>query len=147
MSKAVAIPRMQIRRFDIFAEWNRLKARTRHKMKEAEARAYGLAVAKIVAARKFGGDQPEQARELKQRARQDDVSTPWWQHLGSSDEFEQKIMERMGTPFYREVFQPAIQKAWDAGQSYEDIRDTLRDQWNAQRTSGKKRARETVAEK
>jgi len=104
-------------------------------------------VAKIVAARKFGGDQPEQARELKQRARQDDVSTPWWQHLGSSDEFEQKIMERMGTPFYREVFQPAIQKAWDAGQSYEDIRDTLRDQWNAQRTSGKKRARETVAEK
>ncbi len=98
-------------------------------------------------ARKFGGDQPEQARELKQRARQDDVSTPWWQHLGSSDEFEQKIMERMGTPFYREVFQPAIQKAWDAGQSYEDIRDTLRDQWNAQRTSGKKRARETVAEK
>src|SRR5690242_3942458 len=132
MTKAVATPRMQIRRFDIFAEWNRLKAGTRKHMDEANARAYGLAVAKVVAARKFGGDQAEQTRELKQRARNEDTSTPWWEQLGSTDEFEQKIIERMGAPFYREVFQPMIQNAWDAGKSYEDIRDTFRNEWNAQ---------------
>ena len=86
MNKA-ATPQMQIRRFDIFAEWNRLKARARDHMNEADARAYGLAVAKVVAARKFGGDKPEQERELKQRARNEDTSTPWWEHLGSSEEY------------------------------------------------------------
>ena len=139
MPETERAPRLQIRRFDIFAEWNRLKARTRHKMKEADARAYGLAVAKVVAARKLHGAAPEQTRDLKRRARQDEVDEPWWEHLGSSKEFEQKIIERMGQEFYTEVFQPAIQQAWDAGQRYEDIRDTLRNAWNARRPPARKR--------
>src|SRR6476659_6314473 len=106
MTQTMTIARTQIRRFDIFAEWNRLKARTRHKMSEAEARAYGLAVAKVVAARKLHGAAPEQTRDLKRRARQDEVDEPWWEHLGSSEEFEQKIVGRMGQAFYREAFQP-----------------------------------------
>jgi hypothetical protein len=62
----------------------------------------------------------------------DDVSEQWWNHLGSDDEFEQEIIQRMGKTFYHDVFQPAVQRAWDAEQSYEDIRDTLRTEWNAQ---------------
>jgi hypothetical protein len=139
MPETERAPRLQIRRFDIFAEWNRLKARTRHKMKEADARAYGLAVAKVVAARKLHGAAPEQTRDLKRRARQDEVDEPWWEHLGSSEEFEKKIIERMGREFYAEVFQPAIQQAWDAEQRYEDIRDTLRNAWNARRPPARKR--------
>ena len=130
MTEKERTPRHTIRRFDIFAEWNRLKARTRHRMKEADARAYGLAVAKVVAARKLHGAAPEEQRELKRRARQEEVDEPWWEHLGSSEEFKQKLIERMGREFYTEVFQPAIQNAWDAGLRYEDIRDTLRNQWN-----------------
>ena len=141
MTQTMPIARTQIRRFDIFAEWNRLKARTRHKMSEAEARAYGLAVAKVVAARKLHGAAPEQTRDLKRRARQDEVDEPWWEHLGSSEEFEQKIVGRMGQAFYREAFQPPIQKAWEAGQSYEDIRDKLRNDWNEQRAAACKRTR------
>jgi hypothetical protein len=128
-------PQMQIRRFDIFAEWNRLKARTRLKMTEANARAYGLAVAKVVASRKLHGTEPEKAKELKRRAREDQTDEPWWEHLGSGEEFERKIIERMGRTFYRRVFQPAIRRAWDAGQRYEEIRDTLRETWNASRGS------------
>jgi hypothetical protein len=60
MTEKERAPQRQIRRFDIFAEWNRLKARTRHKMKDADAQAYGLAVAKVVAARKQHGAAPEQ---------------------------------------------------------------------------------------
>ena len=133
MTEKAATPRAQIRRFDIFAEWNRLKAHNQHHMSAANARAYGLAVAKVVASRKFHGTAPDQASDLKRRARDDDVSEPWWEHLGSSDEFEQKIIRRMGQPFYHDVFQPAVQRAWDAKKSYEDIRDTLRAEWNAQR--------------
>jgi hypothetical protein len=132
-------PRLQIRRFDIFAEWNRLKARTRHKMKEADARAYGLAVAKVVAARKLHGAAPEQTRELKRRARQEEMDEPWWEHLGSGEEFEQKIVERMGREFYADTFQPAVRHAWDDGQKYEDIRDTLRSEWNERRQTAPKR--------
>jgi hypothetical protein len=133
MTEKAAIPGAQIRRFDIFAEWNRLKARTKHCMSAADARAYGLAVAKVVAARKFHGTTPEQAKDLKHRARNDDVSEQWWEHLGSDEEFEQKIIKRMGQAFYRDAFQPAVQRAWDAEKSYEDIRDTLRAEWNARR--------------
>jgi hypothetical protein len=139
MSETERAPRLQIRRFDIFAEWNRLKARTRHKMKEADARAYGLAVAKVVAARKLHGAAPEQTRDLKRRARQDELDEPWWEHLGSSEEFEKKIIERMGRDFYADVFQPALQHAWDTGQRYEDIRDALRSEWKARRPSAPKR--------
>lgn len=135
MSEKELAPRLQIRRFDIFAEWNRLKARTKHRMGEANARSYGLAVAKVVASRSRYGTSPEQTRDLKRRARQEEVDEPWWEHLGSSAEFEQKIIGRMGQAFYAEVFQPAIQQAWDAGKRYEDIRDTLRNQWNERRAA------------
>ena len=133
MTETARAPRLEIRRFDIFAEWNRLKARTRLALDAPAARAYGLAVAKVVAARKLHGAAPDQTRELKRRAREDDTSEPWWEHLGSDAEFERKIVQRMGTSFYHEVFQPAVQQAWEAGQSYEDIRDALRADWNARR--------------
>jgi hypothetical protein len=140
VSKATAKKRTQIttkakiRRFDIFAEWNRLKARERHRLSESEAQAYGLAVAKIVAARKFYGYEPGQMTEWKRQARAEDLSEPWWQHLGSEEEFERKIIERMGKTFYSKVFQPAIRRAWKAGKQYEEIRDELRDPWNERHT-------------
>jgi hypothetical protein len=40
----------------------------------------------------------------------------------------------MGREFYRQVFQPAIRQAWDAGQTYEDVRDKLREPWNEERS-------------
>ncbi len=141
MTQTAPAPRAHIRRFDIFAEWNRLKALTRHNMSEGNARAYGLAVAKVVAARKFYGVQPEQVKEWKRQAKQDEVAEPWWEHLGSDAEFAQKIVQRMGASFYELVFQPAIQRAWEAGQKYEDIRDTLRETWNAERAGNKDRER------
>src|SRR5215510_9905039 len=106
MAETPLAPRAEIRRFDIFAEWNRLKARHRHDLPEAEAQAYGLAVAKVVAARKFAGYHHEQVNEWKRRARHEDVGEAWCAHLGSAEEFAQKIVERMGKTFYQRVFQP-----------------------------------------
>jgi hypothetical protein len=43
--------------------------------------------------------------------------------------FDKEIVRRMGDKFYRDVFAPAIQEAFDAGKSYEGIRDTIRKDW------------------
>ena len=135
MTNQALRPERQIRRFDIFAEWNRLRARERMKLPEADARLYGLAVAKVVAGR-GGGPAPqgahskEHATSLKSRARQDDASDQWWRDFGTDIEYEDKIIHRMGERFYKQVFQPAIRAAWDDGQQYEDIRDSLRGAWN-----------------
>jgi hypothetical protein len=104
-------PRAEIRRFDVFAEWNRIKARTQPHCSEADARAYGLAVAKVVAARKGAGARPAQRREGKRHTRHEDRTEAWWEHLGLAREFEQKIVGRMGKSFYRGVFRPAVRRA------------------------------------
>jgi hypothetical protein len=130
-------PRMTIRRFDIFAEWNRLKGREKLKLSAGESRAYGLAVAKVVAGRKQrreAGNAPE-AKEKPEKEDGEEKSTSekgerWWQHLGSDDEFRRVVVRRMGEDFYKDVFAPAVRKAWDAGKDYADIRDTLRSTWN-----------------
>src|SRR5437588_8305886 len=96
-------PQQEIRRFDIVAEWHRLKASQQLHLSAAESRAYGLALAKIVAARKFSGAQPSQVKAWKRRARTDDMAKPWWRHLGSDEEFRRKIVQRMGSDFYRMV--------------------------------------------
>ncbi|NTU81771.1 MAG: hypothetical protein HGA45_20730 [Chloroflexales bacterium] len=136
MTQVQLVPKREIRRFDIFAEWNRLKGRNKAKLNEDDARAYGLAVAKVVAARKFSGHDPAQAKELKRKAKEEEVGEPWWEHLGSGEEFARTVVARMGEAFYREVFQPAVLKAWEDGQRYEEIRDALREPWNRQLQKG-----------
>ena len=67
-------PQSEIRRFDVFAEWNRLKARHSHRLPETDAQAYGLAVAKVVAgfeAVPFGED--IKAADLGLRGREGDL--------------------------------------------------------------------------
>jgi hypothetical protein len=133
MAQTSLTPRAEIRRFDIFAEWNRLKAGQRHHLPEADAQVYGLAVAKVVAARKFAGYRPEQVKDWKRRAQREELGEAWWQHLGSAEEFATKIVERMGKTFYRRIFQPLLRQAWEEGKKYEQIRDVLRAEWNAGR--------------
>ena len=36
----------------------------------------------------------------------------------------------MGRDFYEKVFKPAIEKAFDEGKDYMDIRDSIREEWN-----------------
>jgi hypothetical protein len=73
MAQATPAPQAEIRRFDIFAEWNRLKACHSHRLSETDAQAYGLAVAKVVAGRKSAHVRPHQVSERRQRARREDL--------------------------------------------------------------------------
>ncbi len=135
MMTPVRAPQKEIRRFDIFAEWNRLKAwKSLGFRRETEAQSYGLAVAKVVAARVLHGYKPKEFRELKTKLTKlrdrKEVPETWWYRLAPSGEFKKKIIERMGRDFYKQEFQPTIEEMWKNGNSYMDIRDSLRQKWN-----------------
>ncbi len=130
-AKADLKPQAPVRRFDIFAEYNRQKA-MREGMRANVARGYGLWLAKVVAARKFGRTKAE--REPGEReARPEELVDGKWRTLSGEPQtdtlFDKQIVERMGRTFYRRVFAPAIRAALERGASYESIRDSLRREW------------------
>src|SRR5919206_2397441 len=125
-------PRNPIRRFDVFAEYRKQEQQDQG-IPEDEAKGYGLWVAKVVAARRFGrgvgpagGVQPgHPAPERRGK----------WHELEGQPQtdalFDAEIVARMGPEFYREVFVPAIREARAHGRSYEEIRDTIRRSWRS----------------
>ena len=50
--------------------------------------------------------------------------------LQTDETFDHEIIDRMGPEFYEVVFQPAIRDALAEGRKYEEIRDTIRKDWN-----------------
>jgi hypothetical protein len=128
-------PRAPIRRFDVFAEYTRLKG-LKQGLDEPHARGYGLWVAKVVAS--GGGrrataephvERPsEGAPEHRLEAREQE-----WHTLSGEPQtdalFEREIVRRMGEDFYRRTFAPAIAAAFEQGKSYPSIRDSVRKDW------------------
>jgi hypothetical protein len=125
-----AQPRNPIRRFDVFAEYRKQEQQDQG-MPEDEAKGYGLWVAKVVAARRFGrgrvpgGPAPDGRPEPQRRGK--------WHELDGEPQtdarFDAEVVARMGPEFYREVFVPAIRQARAQGRSYEAIRDAIRRPW------------------
>ena len=133
-------PRQAIRRFDVFAEVNRLEALADGRPAD-EAKGHGIWLAKVVAGRRFGRKTDPLDRP---RPRQDGAPAPSdrpdtkFKHAGdelqTDETFDREIVDRMGEPFYREVFAPAIKAAVDQGQKYEQFRDTIRATWKPTRS-------------
>lgn len=125
-------PLKPIRRFDVFAEVNRLKALGEGRP-DNEARGYGIWVAKVVASRRYRPKgEGERPAEPSTRHRKQDVP-PQYHVLGdelqTEEVFDHDIVDRMGVDFYQKVFAPAIKHALDEGRKYEEIRDIIRKDW------------------
>jgi hypothetical protein len=125
-------PAKPIRRFDVFAEYRRLDAEDEG-MPPDQAKGYGLWVAKVVAARKFGRISSDSSGEQQPTRR-----GKW--HLLSGEpqtdkRFDHEIVDRMGAEFYRRVFAPAVREARAKGDSYESMRDRLRRRWKVAKTA------------
>jgi hypothetical protein len=126
-------PKAAIRRFDIFAEYNRMKAQ-RDGMPADHAKGHGLWLAKVVAARKFRGAKEEPRADADGRAGAEKKGKPdKWKTLSGEAQtdrlFDKEIVARMGRPFYERVFSPAVRAEFERGASYESIRDRLRRDW------------------
>ncbi len=131
-------PNRPIRRFDVFAEYQRLKAVNKEKLPQDQAKGYGIWLAKVVAARKFSkvrkkeGENKEKEPESKKPQREELVDNKWHalDGVAQTDElFDKEIIQRMGDDFYRGVFSPAIVDAFESGKDYTEIRDTIRKDW------------------
>ncbi len=126
-------PRAPVRRFDVFAEYNRLKGIKEEHLTQGKAKGYGLWVAKVVAARRFGKmPRPEKESKPKTEEEKKRARTEWHALSGvqQTDKlFDREIIGRMGKEFYQKVFSPSIQQAYDEGKSYVQIRDAIRKDW------------------
>ncbi len=124
-------PQKPIRRFDVFAEYNRLEALRGGRSPRA-AKAYAIWLAKVVAARKFARS-AEARQALTERLREPWPAGTESRRLGEEEQtaetFDRDVVQRMGEEFYREVFAPAIAQAVREGRSYESIRDVIRAGW------------------
>ena len=138
-------PERPIRRFDVFAEY-RKQDEERKGLPEDESMGYGLWVAKVVAARRFGGGTARERHAKgkdRDKGHDEEASTKdddrehlvdgKWHALDGEPQtdalFQKEVVERMGHTFYQRVFAPAIEEARTAGKSYESIRDAIRKAW------------------
>ena len=128
-------PDQTIRRFDVLAEYTRQERREKGYPEDA-AKGYGVWLAKVVAARRFGqkaaseSTKPPQTRD---RTEQEPKFRSVGDELQTDEIFDHDIIDRMGVRFYDEVFVPAISAARDEGKTYETIRDTIRRGWKPAR--------------
>jgi hypothetical protein len=128
----VAAPANTIRRFDVFAEYSR-QERLDKGYAEDEAKGYGIWLAKVVAARRFGAGSAPSGSKSRSAGEGTPIAEPKFRSVGdelqTDETFDHDIIERMGAGFYDNVFVPAIAEARANGESYESIRDSIRKQW------------------
>ena len=136
VTKGSLKPLHPVRRFDVFAEVNRLDALAEGRA-EDEAKGHGIWLAKVVAGRR-GGRKAETNRPVPSNApRPAGDPLDRFKHAGNdlqTDEtFDREIIERMGEEFNDQVFAPAVQRAIERGEKYETFRDTIRVEWKPER--------------
>ncbi len=128
-------PNAPVRRFDVFAEYSRLDALKKGES-AAQAKGYGIWLAKVVAAKKFrkSDGAKEKTRDGEKEKK---VTRKKWRDLSGIPQtdklFDKEIVNRMGKEFYRDVFAPAIQEAFDEGKEYRAIRDAIRREWKPEK--------------
>ena len=101
-------PRQAIRRFDVFAEYTRQERQAKG-YQEEEAKGYGIWLAKVVAARRFGQKSSSDGKPPRQKDEHEEE--PKFRSLGeelqTDETFDHDIIDRMGEKFYTTVFVPA----------------------------------------
>lgn len=127
-----ATPRNAIRRFDVFAEYSR-QERLDKGYAEDEAKGYGVWLAKVVAARRFGKGSAPAGSATRSAGEGTPIAEPKFRSVGdelqTDETFDHDIIDRMGAGFYDTVFVPAIVEARANGETYESIRDSIRKHW------------------
>jgi hypothetical protein len=125
-------PRFPIRRFDVFADYNRVKNEA-DGMPADQAKGRAVWIAKVVAGRRGGGAVAAEPRQKHGEGGAPHEEEDKFRSVGgvpqTDETFDKEIVDRMGREFYQEVFHPAIKQAFKEGRRYEGIRDSIRKGW------------------
>jgi hypothetical protein len=131
-------PNMAIRRFDVFAEYTR-QERIAKGYPLDEAKGYGIWLAKVVAARRFGKSGETKTSKSAHASKGSSEVEPKFRSVGdelqTDETFDHDIIDRMGPSFYDDVFVPAIAEAIADGKDYTTIRDSIRKEWKPPKRS------------
>jgi hypothetical protein len=130
-------PAKAIRRFDVFAEYTRLDRQAKGYPTD-EAKGYGIWLAKVVAARKFNPKTGESRTSTAKKPGPEPKFREIGDEIQTDQTFDIEIIHRMGPEFYKAVFSPAISKAKQDGEKYEDIRDSIRSDWKPEKRAARK---------
>jgi hypothetical protein len=137
MSNNEESPAKPIRRFDVFAEYTRLE-RLDKGLPQDEAKGYGIWLAKVVASRSRRSKDDSGSSSSKKKPGPE----PKFRSIGDEEQtdrtFDHDIIDRMGEDFYENVFAPAIEQAKADGKKYEDIRDSIRQDWKPEKASSRR---------
>jgi len=132
-------PQQPIRRFDVFAEYTRQERQAKGYPQD-EAKGYGIWLAKVVAARRFGKSSDAGSKKPRPAVAEHE-GEPKFRSVGdelqTDETFDHDVIERMGAGFYDDVFVPAITEARAEGKKYEEIRDAIRKEWKPARTGSR----------
>lgn len=133
----IVSPKQPIRRFDVFAEYTR-QERLAKGYPEDEAKGYGIWLAKVVAARRFGKSSESKTTKSDSVSKSAREVEPKFRTLGdelqTDETFDHDIIDRMGEQFYDTVLVPTIREAIAEGKDYTEIRDSIRKDWKPSRT-------------
>lgn len=127
---------MAIRRFDVFATFKMVES-MRQGMSKETAMAEGLWLAKLVASRRRGSGSGSKPGTSVKKNGTNYIKTgvvpgepSEWKELGgipqTPDLFKKDVIDKVGEDFFENVFLPAIEKAYNDGKTYMDIRDSIR---------------------
>jgi hypothetical protein len=97
------------------------------------AKGYGIWLAKVVASHSLRTKDDGETSPSKKRSRPETNFRSIGDEEQTDRTFDHAIVDHIGEDFYEQVFAPAIKQAKDAGESYEDIRDTIRKAWESEK--------------
>lgn len=122
-------PKAAIRRFGVFAEYNRQQA-IKDGMPADKPRPTDSGLRKSSPRVAMGRAKPA---ESVGKRKQSQVCHGKWRRLNGKSQtaklFDRESMSRMGRAFYSAVFVPAIRKSIANHERYTDMRDRIRKDW------------------
>jgi hypothetical protein len=121
-------PRQSIRRFDVFAEFERQKQVSKGEPADV-AKGNAIWLAKWVASQRGRSKSKDDGDGTKKT----DYPESKWKSLDGKEQtdrlFDEEIIDHMGETFYTEVLVPAVELARKQKLSYEKVRDSIREDW------------------
>ncbi|MHA1296868.1 MAG: hypothetical protein ACTSRH_08160 [Promethearchaeota archaeon] len=114
---------IKIGKWDIIAEYHRIDW-LKKGYSEEEAKIHGIVIAIVGYRARMGKKATGYKIETKGKEKGVSLTHRKKEHWITTKEFD-KIIKKMGENFYHKVFSPAIEKLYEKGYSYEDVKKAV----------------------
>ena len=117
------IKNIKVGKWDIISEYHRLEW-IKQGHTEEEAKIHGIVIAVVGYQARLGKQVQKYSIEQKGKERGVSITHRNKEKWITTDEFD-KIIDKIGEKYYKEVFSPAIENLYNQGYSYDDVKKTV----------------------